>query len=118
MVESLHWFTVDVGHQVSLSQTSVEGRRALVHLHHQVVDLEEVCVTKVDSDVLEVETEASWTSSDDDRRFESGDQGRHISTRTGVSAGGGAGASWTLQRLDEILVHVAGQVRLGGGGLG
>ena len=75
MVESLHWFTVDVGHQVSLSQTSVEGRRPLVHLHHQVVDLEEVCVTKVDSDVLEVETKASWTSSDDDRRFESGDQG-------------------------------------------
>lgn len=72
--QALDWFTVNVGHQVIGPQSRIVGRRSLVHIHHQVVDDEDVRVTKVNTNVLQVEPKTSWTSTDDNWRLEAVDQ--------------------------------------------
>ena len=75
VVESLDRLAVDVCDEVSRPQTSVEGGAALVHLHHQVVDCEEVGVTEVHPDGADREAEAARTTTNDDGRLEGVDEG-------------------------------------------
>lgn len=70
MIESLHRFPIDVSDQVPRSESSIEGRASLVHLHHEMVNSEEVGVPEIYSDGSDCEAEAPWTAPDDDRRFE------------------------------------------------
>lgn len=70
MIEPLHRFPIDMSDQISRSESSIEGRASLVHLHHEMVDSEEVCVPEIYSNGSDCEAEAPGSAPDDDRRFE------------------------------------------------
>ena len=64
VVQTLHCFPVYMGDQVSRPKTSIEGWGPLIHLHNQVMNCVEICVTKIHSDSTDCETKPSGSSSD------------------------------------------------------
>ena len=64
--QALHCLAVDVCDEIARPQPGVEGRRALVHLHDQVVNRVEVGVAEVDADGADGEAESTRASPYDD----------------------------------------------------
>ena len=108
VVKSLDRLAVDVSHEVPSPQPGVVGRGAPVHLHDEVVDGVEVGIAEIHPDGPESEAEAPGSSPDDDGRLQRVDERGEFSARTGVPAGGSAGAPRALHTLDEVLVDGPG----------